>query len=239
MDSSRASRPVALVTGATGGMGRCIVADLSRTHDVVALGRNKEVLTELSALDGVLSHEVDITDAAALDGIVAGLGRLDVLLHVAAISVPYTVADATPDKWREHFETNVYAPAELTRLTLPLLRRSEGTVIFIGSGASTRPAPGKAVYTASKHALQGLADTLRIDEATTGVRVSTIAPGPTDSGMFRAMQAKTGDGYNAEHYIRPDTIAAAVRYVVDAPPDAQLTDVAVRPRIELALRQDG
>lgn len=227
------------MTGATGGMGRCIVADLATTHDVVALGRKAEVLDELNQLKGVVAHAVDITDDSALAGMVATLGSLDVLLHVAAISVPHTVADATPGQWREHFETNVFAPAELTRLALPLLRESRGSVIFIGSGASTKPAPGNAVYTASKHALQGLADTLRIDEATTGVRVSTIAPGPTDSGMLRAMQAKMGDGYDADHYIRPATVAAAVRYVVDAPQDAQLTDVAVRPRIELALRQDG
>ncbi|RMB62143.1 SDR family oxidoreductase [Tessaracoccus antarcticus] len=236
--TSTSGRPVALVTGSTGGMGRCIVADLAATHDVVALGRNADVLAELEQLDGVVAHAVDITDDTALAGVVGALGRLDVLLHVAAISVPHTVADATPQQWREHFETNVFAPAELTRLGLPLLRESQGTVIFIGSGASTKPAPGNAVYTASKHALQGMADTLRIDEATTGVRVSTIAPGPTDSGMLRAMQAKTEDGYEADHYIRPATIAAAVRYVVDAPPDAQLTDVAVRPRIELALRKD-
>ncbi len=239
MNPIRNPRPVALITGATGGMGRCIVADLARTHDVVALGRNEEVLHQLSQLDGVAAHAVDITDAAALGSVVAPLHRLDVLLHVAAVSVHHTVAAATPAQWREHFETNVFAPAELTRLSLPLLRTSQGTVIFIGSGASTKPAPGSAVYTASKHALQGMADTLRIDEANTGVRVSTIAPGPTDSGMLRAMQATAGDGYVAEHYIRPATIASAVRYVVDAPPDAQLTDVAVRPRVELALRQDG
>lgn len=237
--TSTSTRPVALVTGATGGMGRCIVADLSRSHHVVALGRNEAALTELGHLGGVTTHQLDITDGAALARVVEPLPRIDVVVHVAAISESLTVADATPEDWRLHFGTNVFAPAELTRLALPLLRDSGGTVIFIGSGASTTPAPGKAVYTATKHALQGLADTLRIDEANTGVRVSTIAPGPTNSGMMRAIQAQAGGGFDAEHYIRPETIAAAVRYVVDAPPDAQLTDVAVRPRIELALRQDG
>lgn len=236
---STTARPIALLTGATGGMGRCIVADLSRSHDVIALGRNEELLTELGRVEGVTTHRLDITDGSALAGVVDSLSRIDVVVHAAAISESLTVADATQEDWRQHFETNVFAPAELTRLALPLLRSSGGTVIFIGSGASTTPAPGKAVYTATKHALQGLADTLRIDEANTGVRVSTIAPGPTNSGMMRAMQAKAGGGFDAEHYIHPETVAAAVRYVVDAPPDAQLTDIAVRPRIELALRQDG
>lgn len=232
-------RPLAIVTGATGAMGRCTVENLVATHDVVALGRNEEVLAELAELDGVTTHAVALSDHAGLAAVVEPLERIDVLVHVAAISVRFTVETATVDDWREHFETNVIAPAELTRLALPRLRESQGTVIFIGSGASRVPAPGHAVYTASKHALLGLANTLRIDEANTGVRVSTIAPGPTNSGMMRSMQAQAGDDYNEDHYLMPESIAQAVRYVVDAPADAQITDVSVRPRIEVHLRKDG
>lgn len=238
MTAHRVSRPVALVTGATGGMGRCVVADLARTHDVVALGRNETMLAELSRIDGVVAQPTDITDATALSGLVGGLERLDVLLHVAAVSVPYSVEEAIPLHWQEHFDVNVFAPAELTRLCLSLLRESQGTVIFIGSGASTHPAPHNVVYAASKHALQAMADTLRIEEAATGVRVSTVSPGQTDTELLRRAHAKRGDEYIPEHYIRPETVARTVRFVVDAPPDAQLTDVAVRPRVELALRKD-
>src|SRR5690606_19962346 len=161
-------RPLAIVTGATGAMGRCTVENLVATHDVVALGRNEEVLAELAELDGVTTHAVVLSDHAGLAAGVEPLERIDVLVHVAAISVRFTVETATVDDWREHFETNVIAPAELTRLALPRLRESQGTVIFIGSGASRVPTPGHAVYTASKHALLGLANTLRIDEANTG-----------------------------------------------------------------------
>lgn len=232
------NRPLAIVTGATGAMGRCTVTDLVATHDIVALGRNEQVLAELAQIDGVTTHALELTDHAALAAVVEPLRRIDALVHVAAVSVRFTVETATVDDWREHLETNVVAPAELTRLALPKLREAQGTVIFIGSGASRVPAPGHAVYTASKHALLGLANTLRIDEANTGVRVSTIAPGPTNSGMMRAMQAQSGDDYNEDHYLRPESIAQAVRYVVDAPEDAQVTDVSVRPRVELNLRKD-
>lgn len=231
------NRPCAVVTGATGAMGRCTVEDLARTHDVVALGRNEETLADIASTLGVTTHALDLTDPAAFPAVIGPLPRVDVLVHVAAISVRFTVETATPEDWQDHFQTNVFAPAELTRLALPKLRRTSGTVIFIGSGASTKPAPGHAVYTASKHALQGLADTLRIDEANTGVRVSTIAPGPTNSGMMRAMQATAGEDYDADHYLDPASIARAVRFVVDAPEDAQITDIAVRPRVELHLRR--
>lgn len=239
MTPQRVSRPVALVTGATGGMGRCIVSDLACTHDVVALGRNESVLADLARIEGVAASRTDITDAAALVGLVSGLDRLDVLLHVAAISVPYSVEEAGPLHWQEHFDVNVFAPAELTRLALPLLRETQGAVIFIGSGASTHPAPGNVVYAASKHALQAMADTLRIEESGTGVRVSTVSPGQTDTELLQRAHAKRGEDYIPEHYIRPETVARTVRFVVDAPPDTQLTDVAVRPRVELALREDG
>ena len=239
MRSHSVSRPVALVTGATGGMGRCIVLDLARTHDVVALGRNEAVLAELVHLDGVAAHHTDITNAAAVADVVAGLGRLDVLLHVAAVSVPFSLQEARLPQWQQHFDVNVFAPAELTRLCLPLLRDARGTVIFIGSGASTNPAPGNVIYAASKHALRAMADSLRIEEANTGLRVTTLSPGQTDTDLLRRSHAKRGDDYIPEHYIRPETVAGAVRFVVDAPPDTQLTDIAVRPRVELALRQDG
>ena len=220
-------------------MGRCIVTDLARTHDVIALGRNEQILAELGELDGVSVRPVDITHRQALARIVEGLPRLDVLLHAAAISLPFSTEEADQELWREHFEVNVFAAAELTRLSLPLLRASQGTVIFIGSGASTNPAPGNVVYAASKHALKAIADSLRMEETNAGVRVSTVAPGQTDTELLRRANEKRGEAYVPELYIRPGTVASAVRFVVDAPPDTQLTDVALRPRIELAERKDG
>lgn len=220
-------------------MGRCIVADLSRTHEVLAVGRNQEILNELAQVHGVTAHAVDITDHAALGELVGGLSRLDVVIHGAAVSLPFGTADAEPAQWRDHFATNVFAPAELTRLTLPLLRESCGTVIFIGSGANTNPAPGNVVYAASKHALQGMADSLRIEETKAGLRVSTVSPGQTDTAMLRTAFTMQDEEYVPEHYIRPQSVAEAVRFVVDSPADVQVTDIAVRPRIELALREEN
>ena len=124
--------------------------------------------------------------------------------------------------------------AELTRQVLPLLRESQGTVVFIGSGAGTRPVPGHAIYTASKHALRGFADVLRIDEQRHRVRVVTLAPGQTDTGMLRTQSAEMGTPYEPERYIKPSSVAATVRFLVDASPDVHLTDIAVRPRVEIA-----
>ncbi|PRI10960.1 SDR family oxidoreductase [Leucobacter massiliensis] len=225
-------RPVALVTGASGGMGREIARELSRTHRIVAVGRDAARLEAVAADTGAETWRLDVSDAEGLAEHVAGLDRLDVLVHAAAIARTLGVAAARAADWAEHFAVNVTAPAELTRLALPLLRAAQGTVVFIGSGASTRPVPGSAVYAATKHALRAVADVLRIDEEPHRLRVATVAPGQTDTAMLRAMVP--AEQYAPERYIRPESVAAAVRFVVDAPADAHITDLAVRPRQEIA-----
>lgn len=227
------SQPVAVVTGAGGGMGRAIVADLAATHVVHALVRRPESLDGLPS--PVQRHVGDLRDQAWLDEVAAAVGPVDVLVNAAAVGTPMRLDEADWSRWLEQLETNVVAPAELTRRLLPGLRERRGTVIFIGSGASTRAAGGNAVYVASKHALKGLADSLRIDEAPTRVRVVTIAPGQTDTGMLRHSYQVQGLDYHPEHYIQPETVAQAVRYVVEAPEDVHLTDLALRPRVEISL----
>lgn len=226
--------PVALVTGASSGMGREIARDLGRTHRVILVGRDAERLAAAAreAGDAATSWELDLTDTAAVEARVATLDRLDVLVHAAAIGNNGSVAEADKAAWQQIFAINVTAPALLTRAVLPLVRESRGTVVFIGSGASTRPVPGSALYCASKHALKAVADVLRIDEEPHFVRVVTVAPGQTDTPMLRRMIGEAA--YRPELYIQPSSVAAAVRYVVDAPADVQITDVAVRPRREIA-----
>ncbi len=227
------ARPVALVTGASNGMGREITRDLARTHRVIAVGRNAERLDAVARETGAEPWQLDVSaDAEELAQRVSELDRLDVLVHAAAIGPKFSVAEATADDWSRTLAVNVTAPSVLTRHALPLLRASAGTVVFIGSGASTRPVPGSVVYTASKHALKAIADVLRIDEEPHRIRVATVAPGQTDTDMLRSMIP--ADQYQPERYIQPASVAATVRFVVDAPADVHLTDVAVRPRQEIA-----
>lgn len=227
-----AQLPVALVTGASSGMGREIVRDLARTHRVIAVGRDTARLAAIATETGAEAWQLDVTDSAEFSDRIAQLERLDVLVHAAAIGQHLATDEASAVDWERHLVVNVTAPALITRAALPALREAAGTVVFIGSGASTKPVPGSAVYTATKHALRGLADVLRIDEQPHRVRVVTIAPGQTDTEMLRS--GIPADQYTPERYIRPESVAATVRFVVDAPADVHLTDIAVRPRQEIA-----
>lgn len=224
--------PVALVTGATGGMGVEIVRELRRTHRVLAAGRRADALAALAEDTGCETLIADVMDEAAFAEVIAALPRLDVLVHGAAIGDHISVSDASRADWEAQMHTNVVGPALISRIALPLLRKAEGTVIFIGSGAGTRPAPGSAIYTASKHALRGLADVLRIDEEPHRVRVVTLAPGQTDTPMLRSHRAP--EDYFPQRYIKPSSVASTVRFIVDAPADTHLTDIALRPRQEIS-----
>ncbi|MGO3146195.1 MAG: SDR family oxidoreductase [Leucobacter sp.] len=224
--------PIALVTGATGGMGVEIVRELRRTHRVLAVGRRADALASLAADTGCETLVADVTDEEAFASLVAALPRLDVLVHAAAIGDHLSVSDATRADWDAQLATNVVGPALITRITLPLIREAEGTIVFIGSGAGTKAVPKSAVYTASKHALRALADVVRIDEEPYRVRVVTLAPGQTDTPMLRGH--RTPEEYTPERYIKPSSVASTVRFIVDAPADAHLTDIRLRPRQEIA-----
>ncbi|QNN62393.1 SDR family oxidoreductase [Leucobacter denitrificans] len=213
-------------------MGVEIVRDLSRTHRVIATGRRASALEELATETGCDTLVAEVTDEEAFAAAIAGLSRLDVLVHTAAIGDHLSVGDATRADWDAQLTTNVVGPALITRVALPLIREAEGTIIFIGSGAGTKAVPGSAIYSASKHALRAVADVLRIDEEPHRVRVVTLAPGQTDTPMLRN-HSKPGS-YTPERYIKPSTVAATVRFVIDAPADTQITDIAVRPRQEIA-----
>ena len=225
------NRPIAVVTGATGGIGRAIVSELASDYAIVAQGRDEARLLALSRLgDQIYPVRCELSDTADFTTTFGLLPRVDALLHVAAIAPRYAFDDATAAVWSQVMHLNVTVPAELTRTLIPQLRESTGTVVFLGSGASRRTSPNNVVYAASKHALQALADGIRERVAPDNIRVATVAPGFVDTAMI-----SWDDDYPLalpDPLIAPSTVARSIRHVIEAPADTQITEVWIRPRTE-------
>lgn len=220
------SRPCALVTGASRGIGKAIALDLGRTHHVLVGGRDAAAVAAVVA---------QLPSAEAFVGDLVGgelpplPGRIDVLVHSAGLEDGRTVEDTELQTWRRLFEVNVFAVAELSRRALPALRAAEGLVVVINSGSGLVSGAGGGPYSASKFALRALTDALREEERPHGVRVSSIHPGRVDTDMQRALVAREGHAYDTTYTITPEMVAATVRTAVDLPPSGTVESLSVRP----------
>jgi len=224
-------RPLALVTGASRGIGAAVAEALSDTHRILLGGRDAESLAALAArLPDAEPWPVDLSDEAAVAEAAAGIDRLDVLVHSAGVARLGEVAGSPAESWRANFEVNVVAVAELTRLLLPALRAANGHVVVINSGQGLSAREGWGPYAASKFGVRAFADVLRAEEEGNGLRVTSVYPGRTDTEMQQAVVAGEGGEYDPAKYLRPESVAGAVAAAVLAGPDAHLTDITVRPR---------
>jgi NADP-dependent 3-hydroxy acid dehydrogenase YdfG len=225
------SRPLALVTGASRGIGAAVARALAPTHDVLLGGRDTAALESLAAeLDGARPWPVELTDDGSVAAAVAALDLqfLDVLVHSAGIGLLGRISETEPDTWRRQFEVNVVAVAGLTRLLLPALRAARGDVVLVNSGSGLTARAGWGSYAASKFALRAFADALRAEEP--DLRVTSVHPGRVDTDMQRAVVAHEGGQYDGTTFLRPASVAAAIVTAVTATDDAHLPEIVIRPR---------
>ncbi|WP_058234563.1 SDR family oxidoreductase [Devriesea agamarum] len=224
----------ALITGATRGIGRAIADDLSKDHNLILGGRQQNALQELAKeYPGSQLLCADLTDDKALAQAMETLelpDGLDVLVLSAGRLGFGEVQELNATQWREVLDTNVVACADLTKLLLPHLRRAQGTVIAINSGAGFTASAGTSSYAASKFALRAMMDALRAEERAHGVRVTSIHPGRVDTDMQRELVACEQAEYEAERYLRPESVAQAVGLAARMSPEASIDSMSIRPR---------
>ncbi|TDV50770.1 SDR family oxidoreductase [Actinophytocola oryzae] len=222
-------RPLALITGASRGIGKAVAEALGATHDLLLGGRDEEALSSVAAaLPSARPLAVELTDYPAVAAAVADVDRLDVLVHSAGISRLGVLGDLTPADWRDSYELNVVAVAELTRLLLPALRAAGGHVVLVNSGSGIRANPRWGAYAASKFGLRAFSDVLRAEEEPNGLRVTSVHPGRTATDMQRGVREFEGGDYTPERYMRPESVANIVRAAVETPRDAHVHEIVIR-----------
>jgi NAD(P)-dependent dehydrogenase (short-subunit alcohol dehydrogenase family) len=181
------SGQVAAVVGGASGLGAAIVDALRERGAVVEVA------------DVAADPAVDATDHVALaaffDGLERAHGRLDVLVHTAAVETRASAVDTTDDDWQRIIDVNLKSAFLSLKFGLPrLVAAGGGSVVLLGSVLGAIGSPGYAAYCASKGALVNLAKQAASEHAADGVRVNVVSPSATDTGLFARVAEATGDG---------------------------------------------
>jgi NAD(P)-dependent dehydrogenase (short-subunit alcohol dehydrogenase family) len=201
---------MALVTGASTGIGRATALRLAAAGWSVLAGvRDSAVGDELAAQSGagLVPVSLDVTDeaqvAAAAELVAAqtqpttagsaGPGRLDALVNNAGIGLGGPLELLSAQEWRTQFEVNVFGQAAVTRALLPALRAASGRIVFVSSVGGRVSVPFNGPYAASKHALEAIADALRGELHSSGVRVSLVEPGGVKTPIWDKARVLAGE----------------------------------------------
>ncbi|MFJ4027282.1 SDR family oxidoreductase [Paenarthrobacter sp. NPDC089989] len=216
-----------LVTGGTSGIGAALVRESLRAgHSVFTTGRDPVKLDALLAsspatgrLGGVVADAGDWEQTRDAVAAARGfMGGIDVAVANAGFSSPGDLADGDPLLWRDMVLTNVYGPAILAKAALPQLMENRGHMVLIGSTAGRKVYPGN-LYTATKWAVTGYAESLRQQLVGTGVRVLHIAPGHVDTPLWREAPDAS---------IPPESVAGTMLWALSQPPGVDVSEVMVR-----------
>ncbi|QIP83772.1 SDR family NAD(P)-dependent oxidoreductase [Streptomyces sp. Tu 2975] len=186
-----------LLTGATGGIGGALAAELAaRGAKLTVSGRRADALGPLAAQYGARTVVADLADAADVERLAAEAAGTDILISNAALPGSGDLLDCTPEQMDRAFAVNLRAPAMLARLLLPsMVGAGGGHLAFVGSLAGKVTTRSMSLYSGSKFGLRGFALGLRQDLHGTGVGVSIVQPGfVRDVGMFAVTGAKPPTG---------------------------------------------
>jgi NADP-dependent 3-hydroxy acid dehydrogenase YdfG len=236
------SRRKAVVTGASSGIGAATARALANVgFEVFCAARRVDRLAALAAeVDGV-AVECDVTDEASVQALASTVGpRLDVLVNNAGGAVGADeVADASPDDWRRMFDINVVGTMNVTRALLPAMVASgDAVLVNMGSTAGRVVYETGGGYTAAKHALAAMTETLRLELLGKPIRITEIAPGMVateEFGLhrFRGDHAKRDATYaGVRNPLVAEDIADIVAWVVTRPAHVNIDLLVTRPRAQ-------
>jgi NADP-dependent 3-hydroxy acid dehydrogenase YdfG len=244
MTTSSSSRPQAVVTGASSGIGAATARHLAAAgfHVFCAARRADRIADLATEIDGT-AVTCDVTDAEQVAALAEQVGgSLDVLVNNAGGAFGSTpVAEADAEQWRAMYEVNVIGVMQVTKALLPALKASgAGIICNVGSTAGRIAYEGGAGYTAAKHGTQVVTETLRLELWDQPVRVTEIAPGMVHTDEFSLVrfggdQDKADAVYaGVKEPLVADDVADAITWMVTRPAHVNVDELVIRPRAQAA-----
>jgi NADP-dependent 3-hydroxy acid dehydrogenase YdfG len=239
------SGKVALVTGASSGIGEATAVALARAGAAVAIGARRkdrlEALADRLRTDGaaVLPLDLDVTDEQACADAVRRtreeLGGLDVLVNNAGVMLLGTIVGADPEDWRRMLSTNVLGVMYMTHAAIDgMVGQGSGDIVNMSSVAGRTARKGAGVYNASKWAVNAFSESLRQEVTGRGVRIGLVEPGAVTTELTdHITQPEAREAsvrmYTTMRSLEADDIARAVVYMVSQPPHVAVNEMLVRP----------
>jgi NADP-dependent 3-hydroxy acid dehydrogenase YdfG len=230
------SRGTAVITGASSGIGAATALRLAEEGFAVVLGaRRAEKLAEVADLCGGKALALDVTDAASVEAFAAEIPEASLLVNNAGLaSGLQPIGSLDEDRVRLMWETNVMGLLRMTQALLPKLEAPPGGhIINLGSTAGRESYPGGGGYTASKHAVRTLTQTMRIDLAGKPVRITEVAPGMVETEFsvvrFDGDRTKADKLYEGLTPLVAEDIADCVAWAATRPAHVNIDEIVLRP----------
>jgi NADP-dependent 3-hydroxy acid dehydrogenase YdfG len=237
-------RPVAVVTGASSGIGAATVVALGRLGYRIAAGARRLDRVRRVVGESGVALPLDVTNLESIDAFVGEVkqkfGRIDVLVNNAGLASGLNPIDqARDDEWIEMWEVNVLGLMRMTRACLPLIRKARhGHIVNLGSIAGFETYKGGAGYTASKHAVHAISRTLRLELNGEPIRVTEIEPGMVETEFslvrFHGDRKAAKDVYKGVKPLVAADIADCIVFAVTRPPHVDIDEIIVRPIAQAA-----
>ncbi len=240
---------VALVTGASSGIGAATALALARADAAVALvarraARLQDLVGEIDHLGcDAVAFPGDVTDESFATRIVTKsverFGRLDILVNSAGVAGPGVVENANTADWRRILDVNLLAILYTCKAVIPVMKHSGGDIVNISSTAGRKARGPFGPYSTSKFGLTGLTEGLRQEVGGFGIRVCIVEPGATTTEIAEsvsdpALRDARRAHSNQAGAMKPEDVAAAILFVVTLPSRASVSEILIRPTIDTA-----
>jgi ribitol 2-dehydrogenase len=239
MAMSNLAGKVAIVTGASSGIGRALAMSLAREGcKVVLAGRSRDRLRALENElgDSSLAYPLDLASGAEITGMVertvAHFGGLDILIANAGLFMTGAFADADPDEWSRLIAVNIDGVFRCAHAVLPHMRaRKSGDILVMSSIAGVSEMRNEPIYSASKHAVQAFVHSLRRQVSEDNIRVGAIQPGTVATELWGPVDPAAVAARVAERTVlTPEDVAAAAIFVLSQPPNVTIRDLVILPQ---------